>query len=281
MSTKKYLLIVLILVQLNVLNLYAEEQTAPSPSPFVGFLTNIKESHTGWNSVWHLAALGATGIMISTPVDQTVVEAEKHHLGENFSTGASIVGTMWHILPAAIVHLATDNPEYKYASGAVVQAVGISFLVTSMEKFIFGRALIDTGDDNSPDFLHFKKSTDARDFYPFQNLFGLWPSGHTATAFAAASALTAFYRDDENFLKVAVITYTASALMGLARIDGNYHWASDVIAGFLIGHAIGWTVGTDFRSRYRGSSTAEAATRPSFIPLIASGNYGFQVRIPY
>jgi hypothetical protein len=69
--------------------------------------------------------------------------------------------------------------------------------------------------------------------------------------------------------------------MGYAMIDGNIHWASDVVAGVLIGHAIGWTVGSDFRTRYRGSTTANAKTSPSFIPVIANGSYGFQMRVPY
>ena len=69
--------------------------------------------------------------------------------------------------------------------------------------------------------------------------------------------------------------------MGYAMIDGNIHWASDVVAGVLIGHAIGWTVGTDFRSRYGGRNATQGKERPSFIPVIANGSYGFQMRVPY
>ena len=276
----KHLLAALILVHLVAPNLSAGAPKATSPSPLTGFWTNTVKSHTGMNALWHLGAVGATAAMIAAPIDQNVVDTDKNYLGEHFDTGALIVGNVWHILPAAIVYWATDTPEYKYASGAVVQAVGISFLVTTTEKFVFGRAFIDK-DDDVPGFLPFRRSRDARDFYPFQNLGGLWPSGHTATAFAAASALTAFYKDDPSFREFAVLTYAAAALMGYAMIDGNIHWASDVVAGVLIGHAIGWTVGSDFRTRYRGSTTANAKTSPSFIPVIANGSYGFQMRVPY
>gem|GEM_PF-1696838 len=277
---KKYLLTAILLAQLIPWNLSAEEPVKPSPSPVTGFLTNTINSHIGKNAFWHLGAVGATALMIATPIDQNIVDTDKNYLGDAFDTGALLVGNVWHILPAAIVYWATDTPEYKYASGAVVQAVGISFLVTTTEKFVFGRAFIDK-DDDVPGFLPFRRSRDARDFYPFQNLGGLWPSGHTATAFAAASALTAFYKDDPSFREFAVLTYAAAALMGYAMIDGNIHWASDVVAGVLIGHAIGWTVGTDFRSRYGGRNATQGKERPSFIPVIANGSYGFQMRVPY
>lgn len=277
---KKGLLILFILVQLSSLKLFAQQEQEFSPSPFAGIWTNTKNSHTGMNVFWHLGAAGATALMIITPADQKIVEMEKSYLGKGFDRGALLVGSVWHILPAAIVYRVTDNPEHRFAAGAVVQAVGIAFLVTTAEKIIVGRAFIDRDDDTMPGFFPVRKSTDAHDFYPFQNLTGLWPSGHTATAFAAASALTSYYRRDESFHKIALVTYTASALMGLAMINGNFHWASDVVAGFLIGHAIGWTVGADFRKRYDGRNTTKAHMRPSFIPVIANGNYGFQVRIP-
>ena len=277
---KQYLLLLMLILYLTTGNLFAAEPKTTSPSPFRGFWTNTLESHTGWNSLWHLGAVGATGLMILAPVDQYILEMDKNLMGETFNLGALIVGNVWHILPAAIVYWATDTPEYKYASGAVVQAVGITFLVSTTEKLVFGRAFIDRGEDTAHGMLPLRKSRNARDFYPFQNVGGLWPSGHTSTAFAAASALTAFYKDEPSFRIFAFLAYTASTLMGFAMIDGNFHWASDVVAGALIGHAIGWTVGSDFRARYRGSSAKAAQERPSFIPLAFDGNYGFQIRVP-
>ena len=277
---KKYLLTAILLVHLIPRNLPAEEPAKSSPSPFEGFLTNTIDSHTGTNALWHLGAIGTTALMIATPIDHNIVDTDKNYLGDAFDTGALLVGNVWHILPAVIVYWATDTPEYKYASGAVVQAVGISFLVTTTEKFVFGRAFIDKGDDDLPGYLPFRQSRDARAFYPFQNLGGLWPSGHTATAFAAASALTAFFKDDPSFRKYTMLAYAAAALMGYAMIDGNIHWASDVAAGVLIGHAIGWTVGSDFRTRYRGNKKTGVDKRPSFIPVIGNGSYGFQMRVP-
>lgn len=277
----KYIVAAIVLFSSFLPHLSAEESRDTSPSPLVGFWDNTIESHTGVNSLWHIGSLAATGIMFMTPVDQKVMEADKNYFGDTVNIGALIVGTWWHVLPAAIVYWTTDNTEHKYASSAVVQAVGISFLVTTTEKFIFGRPFIDKGDDRKPGFLPVRTSRDARDFYPFQSPSGLWPSGHTATAFAAASALAAFYQDDDSFIPIAILAYSASALMGYAMIDGNIHWASDVVAGVLIGHAIGWTVGSDFKNRYDGTQKAARLTQPSFIPLIAHKTYGVMVTIGY
>jgi membrane-associated phospholipid phosphatase len=74
-----------------------------------------------------------------------------------------------------------------------------------------------------------------------------WPSGHTATAVAFVSALVAFYPEKR---WIAPVGYAVAALMGVAMIDGDFHWPSDVVAGALLGHAVGWTVGLSFRRAY-------------------------------
>src|SRR5690606_31028723 len=69
-----------------------------------------------------------------------------------------------------------------------------------------------------------------------------WPSGHTSSHMALASSLVAFYRDER---WLPFVAYPLAATMGLAMIEGDHHWFSDVVAGALVGHAIGWTVGSN------------------------------------
>jgi hypothetical protein len=33
-------------------------------------------------------------------------------------------------------------------------------------------------------------------------------------------------------------------------IEGDYHWLSDIVAGALIGHIVGWVVGKQMRAAY-------------------------------
>jgi membrane-associated phospholipid phosphatase len=65
-----------------------------------------------------------------------------------------------------------------------------------------------------------------------------WPSGHTACAFSAAATISIIYND--NFL-VKISVYTYAIFMGLG-VTMYAHWASEVIAGALIGYAIGKAV---------------------------------------
>ena len=69
-----------------------------------------------------------------------------------------------------------------------------------------------------------------------------WPSGHTASAFSAAAVIAEIYYD-RPLLKAVVYTY--AVLMGIS-VAVNVHWASDCIAGALIGYAVGKTVGKSF-----------------------------------
>jgi len=76
-----------------------------------------------------------------------------------------------------------------------------------------------------------------------------WPSGHTACAFSAAAAISEIYHD-KPLLKFGVYTY--AVLMGFC-VSLNTHWASDSIAGALLGYAVGKAVGKNF-NRMLGKS---------------------------
>jgi undecaprenyl-diphosphatase len=64
-----------------------------------------------------------------------------------------------------------------------------------------------------------------------------FPSGHTAASFAAVTALAMAYPRARPLLLV-----TATAV-GLSRIHLGHHFPSDVIAGGLLGTAVGWISG--------------------------------------
>ena len=56
-----------------------------------------------------------------------------------------------------------------------------------------------------------------------------FPSGHTSSSFAAATALSLHYK------KYAVIFYIVAALIGFSRIYLYVHYPSDVVAGAILG----------------------------------------------
>lgn len=60
-----------------------------------------------------------------------------------------------------------------------------------------------------------------------------FPSGHTATAFAAAHILHKEYGSYSPWISIG--GYTVASVVGVSRILNNRHWVSDVIAGAGIG----------------------------------------------
>ncbi|MBA3646643.1 MAG: phosphatase PAP2 family protein [Gemmatimonadaceae bacterium] len=69
--------------------------------------------------------------------------------------------------------------------------------------------------------------------------FASFPSGETAAAFAASTALAlGINRDWPGHSRVVTpVAYTAAALVGYSRLYKNAHWASDVVAGATLGTA--------------------------------------------
>jgi hypothetical protein len=46
--------------------------------------------------------------------------------------------------------------------------------------------------------------------------------------------------------------YPLAMGIGFGMVVGDHHWASDVVAGAMLGHAVGYTVGRRFRKAYEG-----------------------------
>jgi undecaprenyl-diphosphatase len=68
-----------------------------------------------------------------------------------------------------------------------------------------------------------------------------FPSGHTMTGFAAATALSLFYPS------LAIGLYLCAVSIAISRILLGMHYLSDVVAGALIGAALGYASFALFR----------------------------------
>lgn len=70
-----------------------------------------------------------------------------------------------------------------------------------------------------------------------------WPSGHVLNSVAVVVALSEMYPGSKT-LKAATYLYLLLIAVGMTLCD---HWASDVIAGILMGWSIGKAVGKGFK----------------------------------
>jgi membrane-associated phospholipid phosphatase len=88
-----------------------------------------------------------------------------------------------------------------------------------------------------------------------------FPSGHAASAFAAASVIERHFGYRMSVPAMVIATYVATS-----RLHDNVHFLSDVIMGSAIGTATGWTVvGRHGRSSY------------ALTPVAVPGGFAFQI----
>jgi membrane-associated phospholipid phosphatase len=88
-----------------------------------------------------------------------------------------------------------------------------------------------------------------------------FPSGHATQTFALAAVIAGHYRQPW----VRVTAFLVAGSVGLARIHLNKHYASDIVAGALIGTAVGGTVVSLGERRRAKSSSARFAITPVFL----------------
>jgi len=145
----------------------------------------------------------------------------QQHMAQTFQP----LGSNMYVLAAtgatyAIAQM-IDRPQLARRSARVGLAVTIASVVTAGIKEAVGRS-------RPEDSIH-----NAANVHPFSNNVS-FPSGHAATAFAAAVAL-----DRETTGRwVPYLVYPAATLVAWSRVHDRKHWTSDVVAGAAIG---GWT----------------------------------------
>jgi membrane-associated phospholipid phosphatase len=139
------------------------------------------------------------------------------------------------------VSAATGACEVERPLSAILQGMGGALIVTGLFKWSVGRGWPNGGGDPyAPDRLSHPEY--AHTFHPFQML-GSWPSGHTLSMFAAASAFRA--AEDElgwpRFLGYPLAVGVAAGMW-----LGDRHWVSDILSGAMLGEAIGSSAGRSF-----------------------------------
>jgi membrane-associated phospholipid phosphatase len=122
----------------------------------------------------------------------------------------------------AVVGLAGRNREtMNVAVDGVLASAIAAGIVAPVGKLAAGRARPNAGEG-------------ADRFDPFSSNAS-FPSGHATQAFAVASVVAAH----DGRLWVSVVSYGLAGSVGLARVHEDAHWASDVLAGAILGTVVG------------------------------------------
>jgi membrane-associated phospholipid phosphatase len=224
-------------------------QASPSDQPTRDAVP--EHAHTGWatllkdtgrdflafpkrKSTWTLLGLGAAAALATHPGDSYV---ESHIVGNRTANRAFSVG-QW-----------AGSAYMQIGSGVGLWAVGRYVIAPATDESRTNR-FSEIGFDLmraqivSQVVVHGMKYSIRRD-RPTGECCS-FPSGHAATAFAAASVLERHLGYRGSWPALVAATYVATS-----RLVDNRHFLSDAMMGAGVGMASGWTVvGTRGRSEY-------------------------------
>lgn len=140
-------------------------------------------------------------------------QAELHQNHPNFSTSADDYLQFAPVAAFYVLNLSGVKSRHSLGEASLLYVTSFSIMGggTFLVKKIAGRPRPDGSGNNS------------------------FPSGHTASAFAAAEFLHQEYKDQSPF--IAYSGFVAAAATGALRLYNNKHWLSDTIAGAGFGIA--------------------------------------------
>lgn len=195
----------------------------------------------------YTAGVGAI-LAVTITQDSEIRNAVQDNTG-NFSDGLATyvgepLGNLLYVLPAlAITYTGAhygNNLELKGAAYMGVKATVIGGIAALSLKSLFQRRRPDAGTAANSEFWLGPFPIRNDDFHSF-------PSGHTTVAFALATSISEYYKDD---IWVALTLYPLATITAWSRVYDDRHWASDVVAGAALGVLIGKIVNQPNRFKW-------------------------------
>ncbi len=244
----------------------------PRPSPLDRVGANFVDALTGPRLLLHGSAIVTTYALSASGQDWHVRVNTARHAEVPAWGEASYWGG--YALPIGLgpalwaTGMATADRELAAAGAAATQAAWMAMAVTATLKWATGRPFPNHGmHPEDPARLDHPEYAREFNFLPADLSKGwAWPSGHASTSFAMAAALTAA---SPSRAWIPWVAYPVAAGISLGMINGQHHWTSDVVAGALIGQAIGWSVGRGFRGS--GDETNREHAAPARVIVVPTG----------
>ena len=197
--------------------------------------------------------VGGSVVALSFLADQSIADFSQLHQNETADKVFGIdkyYGSVYTIAGSGALYLTgflSGSQKVKDMGLHTAQALLYTGILTIVTKELFGRARPYT--DLGPyHFSPFSFTEKRRSFF----------SGHTSTAFAFSTVMAG--EIDNIFWQI--FWYGAAVLTAGARIYHNNHWFSDVMAGALVGYAVGRFVVTYHSDTAIGASVSLAQQLP-------------------
>lgn len=171
------------------------------------------------------AVIASGGIAVISLLDGNISHGApmwESSFARGLSSGSEKFGNPLYIAPVLgltwLAGRATGHPGVSASALRIAGGIGASCAVSSTMKLVAGRS------------RPYESPGDPDEFRAFSGN-NAFPSGHTTVAFALASGI-----DHETSARwVPWVVYPVAGMVGWSRLRDNRHWASDVLAGALVG----------------------------------------------
>ena len=187
---------------------------------------------------WLRFAEGTAIVLGAYAADNQIVRfvsRQQNHVLNEYLRGVTHLGGGYGFDVAGLLAIGGYLRHDDQMMGAGIDAFESSFaaagIVTPTIKEVVGRARPIAG-------------LGKHSFHSFNSKYDSFPSGHATNAFAIASAVATRY-DDSRY--IPAIAYGLATSVAVARVHDRVHFASDVLAGGMIGHAIGKSITLNHR----------------------------------
>ena len=231
-NRRRHAAVIAVLLMLHAGRLSAQAREATDTSQAQQTLFNKRDAWLAAGFVGLTVAMFPLDKHIETHLRDPTTEANRFF--DRSATGFEYVATPGSFIIGGALYgigVATHKPKLKDLGWHGTEAVLLGSGITGFLKGTLGRTRPDVnpGVTRPSDFQLFKGFSVAE-----RQSF---PSGHSTTAFAAASAVTSEVNRmwPKYTWYVAPVMYGGATLVGLSRMFHNRHWASDVALGAGIG----------------------------------------------
>ncbi|MBI5889937.1 MAG: phosphatase PAP2 family protein [Nitrosomonadales bacterium] len=233
------------------------------PEILIDDVTHVATAPARWEDAeWRQAGWASLAVVgTALVIDKPLRDEMRRHRGDNaFMTqverfgmqyAAGVIGGFY-----LVGELTDDQNARQVAQDSIAASLIASGIITPAIKLVTGRSR--PRDDAG--IYRFK---------PFGNGNSSFPSGHATEAFAVAAVVANHY----NETWVTCTSYSIAGLVGLARTYHHAHFASDVLAGAMIGTLVGKSVVAHNASLRSGKLVLLPELGPSLMGIRIVGSF--------